>query len=69
MKKDLSALVCNLIKRKWLAHWNKCLGNPENTPRQVLHAYIEEMDITVARLDDEMEWACWVDGGLDDDSK
>jgi hypothetical protein len=69
MKKDLSASVCDAIEQEWLARWNKRLGNPENTPRQVLWAYVEELDITVARLNDEMEWTCWADDGFDDESK
>ena len=30
-------------------------------PRQVLCAYIEKLDITVAGLHESMEWECWVD--------
>ncbi len=48
MKKDLSASICDAIERELLARWNERLGNPENTPRQVLRAYVEELDITVA---------------------
>jgi hypothetical protein len=35
------------------------LGNPDNTTQQVLWAYVEELDITVAWLDQAMEWDCW----------
>ena len=38
---------------------------PRTTPRQILRAYVEELDITVAGLDDEMEWETWEDGDFD----
>jgi hypothetical protein len=43
-----------------LACWKERLGNPDGTPLQVLWAYVEELDITVAHLDEAMEWDCWV---------
>ncbi len=65
MKNNLSPAVCNSIKRDWLARWKECLGNPAITPHQVMHTYVKELDITLARLDDEMDWAVW-DPGKDD---
>jgi hypothetical protein len=61
MKRDLSSTVRDSIEQDWLACWKERLGNPDKTPRQVLRAYVEELDITVAHLDDAMEWVCWDD--------
>ena len=68
MKRDLSAPIRDSIEKDWVARWKERLGNPDRTPRQVLRAYVEELDTTVARLDDEMDWDCWPDDGTDDDS-
>ncbi len=59
MKHDLSHSVRDAIEKDWLEWWKERLGNPDGTPRQVMHAYVEDLDITVARLDNEMEWDCW----------
>ncbi len=61
LKYDLSALVQDSTEKDWLACWKERLGNPDGTPRQVLQAYVEELDITGARLNEAMEWDCWVD--------
>ena len=61
MKRDMSNSVRDAIEKDWLAHWKDHLNNPDRTPRQVLRAYVEELDITVAGLDEAMEWECWVD--------
>ena len=59
MKHDLSAPVRDSIEQDWVARWRDRLGNPDKTPRQVLRAYIEDLDTTVAQLDDELDWDCW----------
>ena len=70
MKHDLSAPVRDSIERDWLDRWKSRLGNPDRTPRQVMRAYVEDLDITVATLDEAMEWDCWdnTDEGDDNDS-
>ncbi len=55
MKHDLSPALRDSIKKEWLDRWKERLGNPTKTPRQVLCAYMEELDITVAGLDNQME--------------
>jgi hypothetical protein len=70
MKHDLSASVRDTIEKDWLARWKERLGNPDGTPHQVMRAYVEDLDITVASLDNEMEWDCWTDNaptGYDSD--
>ncbi len=69
MKQDMSAAIRDSIEREWLDRWKERLGNPTQTPRQVLRAYVEELDITVAGLDDAMEWDNWDNSDLDDDSQ
>ena len=64
--------VCSTsrLDRKGVAHcWKERLGNPTQTPRQVLRTYVEELDITVASLDDAMDWDLWDDDGFDDDGQ
>jgi len=65
MKADLSPALRDSIEQEWLERWKEKLGNPTLTPRQVLRAYVEDLDITVAGLDEEMEWDAWVDGDYD----
>ncbi len=61
MKNDLSASVRDAIEKDWLERWRERLGNPDGTLRQIMRMYAEDLDITVAQLDDEMEWDCWAD--------
>jgi hypothetical protein len=68
VKHDLSTNVRDSIERNRLKRWKHRLGNPDATPRQVLSAYVEELDIAVARLDDAMEWDCWACNDTDDDN-
>ena len=59
MKLDLATTTRDSIEKDWLKRWNKRLGNPDRTPRQVMRTYVEDLDITVAHLDEEMDWDCW----------
>jgi hypothetical protein len=68
MKKDLSSTLCDAIEQEWLAKWKDQLGNPNSTPRQVMRTYVESLDITVAGLDEEMDWSCW-DCNKDEESE
>jgi hypothetical protein len=69
MTKDLSAPIRDAIEQEWLAKWKDRLGNPTSTPRQVMRTYVESLDITVASLDEAMDWSCWEDGDVDDGSE
>jgi hypothetical protein len=66
MKHDLLSTVYNSIKCDWLERWKHQLGNPNSAPCQVLRAYVEELDITVACLDNAMEWDYWAGNDADD---
>ena len=59
MKKDLSSTVWDALEKDWLAMWKECLGNPDVTPCQVMRAYVENLHITVAHLNGEINWGCW----------
>jgi hypothetical protein len=59
MKVDLSPQLQDSIEKEWLDRWKERLGNPSQTPRQILRAYVEELDIMVAGLDDQMDWDTW----------
>ena len=65
MKNDMSPAIRDSIEKEWLDRWRERLGNPTNTPRQVLRAYVEELDITVAGLDDQIDWDAWEDDNAD----
>jgi hypothetical protein len=68
MKRDMSDSVRDAIEKDWLACWKERLDNPDRTPRQVLRAYVEDLDIPVAGLDEAMEWDCWADDTPSNDS-
>jgi hypothetical protein len=69
MKQDMLAAIWDSIEKEWLDRWKEPLGNPTQTPRQILRAYVEELDITVAGLDDVMEWDYWDNSDPDDGSQ
>jgi hypothetical protein len=66
MKNDLSASTRHTIKQEWLKQWTDRLGNPDRTPRQVMRAYVEDLDIMVAHLNGKMDWDCWDVDALED---
>ena len=68
MKQDMLATLRVSIEKEWLDRWKERLGNPTQTPHQILRAYDEELDITVAGLDDVMEWDYWDNSDPDDAS-
>jgi hypothetical protein len=61
MKNNLSLVARNMIEREWLARWKERLGHPDVTPCQVMHLYVKQLNITVARLDNDMDWDAWDD--------
>ncbi len=65
MKHNMSPMLCDLIEKEWLDRWKGRLRNPTQTPCQVLRAYVDEVDITVAGLDNQMEWEYWDKDDID----
>ena len=41
------------------SHWRDKLGQPNRTPRQVMRAYCNKLDITAEHLIAAMDWDCW----------
>jgi hypothetical protein len=56
------------LEHKWLEHWCGALGSPSKTPRHVMRAYINYLDILVDALDNQICWDCWPDDDADDAS-
>jgi hypothetical protein len=59
MNHNLSKSTRDAVKQEWLARWKERLGNPDRTPRQAMRMYVEDLNITAAHLDEEMDWDCW----------
>jgi hypothetical protein len=66
-KAFLTELDRSDIKTKWLAQWKERLGLPARTPRQVMRAYCDTMNITPDTLDMAMDWDCWPEDDGDPD--
>ena len=64
MRHDLPSSTRDAIEKEWLTKWKERLCNPTRTPRQVMRAYVEDLDITVTSLDYEMDWDSW-EGEID----
>jgi hypothetical protein len=47
------------IEEAWLARSKNKVGQPTRTPRQVIKAYCEDMDILTDHLIEAMDWDCW----------
>ncbi len=65
MKHDMSPAIRNSIEKEWIDRWKERLEHPTQTPCQILRAYVEELDITIAGLDNQMEWDYWDDNDVD----
>jgi hypothetical protein len=47
------------LETTWLDCWRAQLGKPSRTPRMVMQAFFDEMDMTLEDLDVQMCWNCW----------
>jgi hypothetical protein len=59
MKYTLADKAKANLEAVWLVHWSSKLGTPCRSPRRVMQAYLEDMDITLNDLDAQMCWDCW----------
>jgi hypothetical protein len=59
MKHSLNDTTWGKIEQAWLEHWHAQLGKPSRTPRTVMRAYLDSMDITIEDLNAQMSWECW----------
>jgi len=46
------------IEDKWISRWKDKIGQPTRTPRQVMRAYCEELDISPDHLAQAIVWDC-----------
>ena len=65
-RNTLSDSKKSAIEDKWISHWKDKIGHPTRTPRQVMWAYCEELDISPNHLVQAIDWDCWP--ALDDSS-
>jgi hypothetical protein len=54
------------LEHDWLERWRGALWNPSKTPRCVMQACINYLDILVDALDNQICWDCWPDDDADD---
>ena len=59
-KDQMSEAKKSSIEEKWTACWRNKLGQPNRTPRQVMRAYCNKLDITAEHLIAAMDWDCWL---------
>jgi hypothetical protein len=59
MKHLLSDTTREKIEKAWIDCWSGELGKPSRTPRTVMQASLDSMDMTMEDLDAQMSWDCW----------
>ncbi len=59
MKYTLDDKAKENLEAAWLDCWSSKLGTPSRSPRMVMWAYLDDMDITIDDLDAQMCWDCW----------
>ena len=58
-RNSLSDSEKSAIEDKWISRWKDKIGQPTRTPRQVMRAYCEELDISPDHLAQALDWDCW----------
>jgi hypothetical protein len=61
MKHSMNEAAKEKVEAAWLARWHAHLDKPTRTPRTVMRAYLDTMDMTVEDLDGQLCWDCWPD--------
>jgi hypothetical protein len=59
MKYTLDDKAKATLEAAWLYRWSSKLGTPSRSPRTVMRAYLDDMDLTLNDLDAQMCWECW----------
>ena len=60
MTNQVSAEMMNTIKKEWLSkHRERIQQRDARTPRQVLRAFADDNDLTLADIDSQMDWTVW----------
>ena len=58
-RNSLSDSEKSAIEDKWISRWKDKIGQPTRTPRQVMRAYCEELDICPVLFAQAIDWDCW----------
>ncbi len=67
MTNQVSAEMMNKIEQEWLAKHRKHIQQLDaRTPRQVLRTFADDYDLTVAEIDNQMDWNGWEYDSLTD---
>ena len=67
MTNQISAEMMNKIEREWLAkHRERIQQLDARTPQQVLRTFADNYDLTVAEIDNQMDWNGWEYDSLTD---
>jgi hypothetical protein len=61
LRNQVTPDMMNKIEHKWIEKHCACLDNPEKTPRQVLMAYANAHNYTIADVDHLLDWGTWDD--------
>jgi hypothetical protein len=59
IKQSLSEEDKRKIESSWLCMWKEKLGQPQQSPTQVMKAYCMDLDISLDHLVLAMDWDCW----------
>jgi hypothetical protein len=59
MKYTLDDKAKATLEAAWLDRWSSKLDPPPRSPRTVMRAYLDDMDLTLDDLDAQMCWECW----------
>ena len=67
MANQVSAEMMTKIEKDWISKHRECLQQMDaRTPRQVLRAFADDNDLTVADIDSQMDWTVWEYDSLTD---
>ena len=67
MTNQVSAEMMTKIEKNWIAkHRERLQQMDAQTPRQVLRAFADDSDLTVADIDSQMDWTVWEYDSLTD---
>ena len=58
-KRDMPEDMKDKVESAWLERWKGSLGNPSRKPRRVMKAYLDLLDTSLDKVDEQMCWECW----------
>ena len=69
LRNQVSTEMMTKIEEDWLAKHRERLQQTDlRTPRQILRAYADDDDLTVADIDDQIDWNAWDTDAPDDNA-